>query len=187
MKKKYITSQKLLNDSFSLAKNIAESAYKPTFILGLWRGGAPIAIAVHEVLEFCKIPCNHYSLRISSYSGIENQAPSIKIFGLNDFKSLIKPQDNLLIVDDVHDTGLSMQTLLDEINSITTVKSTKIAVLYYKPNKSKVDFEPDFYIEKESDWLVFPHEICGLNKNELLNDKPEINHIRDLLMNTSKA
>ena len=182
MQKTYISSQKLLSDSFLLAKKIIDSSYQPTFILGLWRGGTPIAIAVHETLEFCKIHCNHYPIRVSSYAGIDNQASSIKIFGLDDLIKQLKPQDNLLIVDDIHDTGLSMQQLLNELNSAITINSIKIAVAYYKPDKSKVDFKPDFYLEETNDWLVFPHEICGLSKEELINEKTEINQIRDLLI-----
>jgi hypoxanthine phosphoribosyltransferase len=46
MEKNYIQAQQLLEDSFSLAWQVYESGYRPNYIVGVWRGGAPIGIAV---------------------------------------------------------------------------------------------------------------------------------------------
>ena len=51
MDKFFIKSESLLKDSFQLAWNVYESGYKPNYIIGVWRGGAPGGIAVQEFLS----------------------------------------------------------------------------------------------------------------------------------------
>ena len=52
MKKIYISAQSLLKDSFLIGKQILESDFTPNFIVGVWRGGTPVGIAVQEMLAF---------------------------------------------------------------------------------------------------------------------------------------
>ena len=171
MKKTYISANKLLHDSFTLASMVVESGYRPTFLIGLWRGGAPIAIAVHEYITAMGIECDHIAVRTQSYTGIDKREKTIKIDGLEYIENNLKPEDRLLIVDDVHDTGLSMATVIKEISEIASPKEIKVATAYFKPNRNQVDFSPDFYIEETDQWLVFPHELVGLTKQELANKK----------------
>ena len=49
MDKLFIKSEDLLKDSFQLAWNVFKSGYEPNYIVGVWRGGAPIGIAVQEL------------------------------------------------------------------------------------------------------------------------------------------
>ena len=49
MEKIFIHPDELLKDSFELALRIYESGYKPSFIVGVWRGGTAIGLAVQEV------------------------------------------------------------------------------------------------------------------------------------------
>ena len=46
MSKRYIQAQQLLEDSYQLAWQVFESGYRPNYIVGVWRGGAPVGIAV---------------------------------------------------------------------------------------------------------------------------------------------
>ena len=52
MKKHFIQADQLLRDSYNLAWKIFESGFKPDYIIGVWRGGAPVGIAVQEFLDF---------------------------------------------------------------------------------------------------------------------------------------
>ena len=54
MEKLFIKSNQLLKDSFKLALNVYESGFRPNYIVGVWRGGAPIGIAVQELLDIIK-------------------------------------------------------------------------------------------------------------------------------------
>ena len=50
--KLYLDAQALLEDSFRLAAEIYHSGFRPTFIVAVWRGGAPIGIAVQEYFAY---------------------------------------------------------------------------------------------------------------------------------------
>ena len=107
--KLYLTTQGQLEDSFRLGSQVLKSGFKPKFIIAIWRGGAPIGIAVQEILEYFGNKTDHIAIRTSSYSGIEKRAGDVRVHGLNYLIKNIRHTDPLLIVDDVFDTGL-MQT-----------------------------------------------------------------------------
>jgi uncharacterized protein len=48
----------------------------------------------------------------------------------------------------------------------------RIATVYYKPTRNRSRLEPDFYVQETDRWLVFPHEIQGLTRDEILRNKP---------------
>ena len=73
MDKHFISAESLLRDSFVLARQIFDSGFRPDFIVGVWRGGAPVGIAVQEFLEFQGIPSDHIAIRTSSYTGSINK------------------------------------------------------------------------------------------------------------------
>ena len=183
MEKIFISANKLLADSFALAAKVLESGYEPTFIIGVWRGGAPVAIAVHEFLEASGLQCDHIAVRTKSYSGIDNRDKTVQVDGLEYLANNINADDCVLIVDDVHDSGFSMAALLKEISKCTRPKEIKIATNYFKPKRNQVDFKPDFYIEESEQWLVFPHELVGLTKHEILKNKPEVEKQSNFLCN----
>ncbi len=66
-KKIFISADSLLRDSIELGLQVVRSGFRPTFLVGIWRGGAPIGIAVQEILEYNGVECDHVSIRTSSY------------------------------------------------------------------------------------------------------------------------
>lgn len=177
MEKRYIDANGLLDDSFRLADIIHKSGFEPNYIVGIWRGGTPIGIAVQEYFDFVGVETDHIAIRTSSYTGIAQRSSKVRVHGLGYIIDNINAEDNLLIVDDVFDTGLSVDAVLRELrekarrNSPDTIKT---ATVYYKPSKRKADFEPDFYVHKTDDWLVFPHELHGLSEQEITEHKSPI-------------
>lgn len=105
--KTYISADDLLTDSFRLADLIHRSGLRPSHIVGIWRGGAPIGIAVQELLEYRGIHADHIAIRTSSYSGIDQQEPQVKVYALGYLIDTLNPDDTLLVVDDVFDSGRS--------------------------------------------------------------------------------
>ena len=69
VEKNYISAQSLLEDSWQLGVSILKSGFHPNFIVGVWRGGTPVGIAVQEMLDFYGVHTDHISIRTSSYSG----------------------------------------------------------------------------------------------------------------------
>jgi len=173
--KLHITAQELLDDSFRLAHLIYDAGFRPNYIVGVWRVGTPVGIAVQELLKFKGVPTDHIAIRTSSYTGIDEQADEIRVHGLHYIVENVNADDSLLIVDDVFDSGRSIAAIIHALETLSrrnTPKTIRVATVYYKPSKSKVDFAPDFYIHETDKWLVFPHEIDGLDNAEIAAFKP---------------
>lgn len=183
MEKRYITAQELLEDSFRVAAKVYEDGFRPQFIVGIWRGGAPIGIAVQEYFDFKKVETDHIAVRTSSYYGINQQSKEIKVHGLHYIIENANADDGLLIVDDVFDSGRSIEALIAQLKKLTRnnmPKDVRIACPWYKPQNSKVDIVPDYYVHESAEWLVFPHELSGLTPDEIATGKKDLVNILDL-------
>ncbi len=177
MEKKYLTAQGLLEDSFQLARQVLESGFKPTFIIAVWRGGAPIGIAVQEFLAFHGIQTDNIAIRTSSYTGIDNQDRTIQIFGLNYLVKNMQHTDRVLLVDDVFDTGRSMEAILDELKRrlrLNLPEDIRIAVPYYKPSRNQIGRAPEYFVHETAEWLKYPHSLEGLSVAEIQEKRPAI-------------
>ena len=119
MEKVFISAEELLIDSFKLAEQIYQSGFRPQFIVGVWRGGAPVGIAVQEYLDHVGIETDHIAIRTSSYYSIGRQDKEVRVHGLNYIIDNVNADDHLLIVDDVFDSGRSIIAILDELRSKT--------------------------------------------------------------------
>ena len=183
MDKTFITAQQLLEDSFRLASQVYEDNFRPEFIIGIWRGGAPVGIAVQEYFEFKGVETDHISVRTSSYYGIGQQSKSIRVHGLHYLIENANANDRLLIVDDVFDSGRSVDALIKQIKTqsrLNTPSDIRVACPWYKPGKNVVDFEPDYFVHQSEEWLVFPHELAGLEVSEIVEGKSDLKNIQDL-------
>ncbi len=180
MQKIYITAQDLLESSFKLAHEIYEDGFRPQFIVGIWRGGTPIGIAVQEYFEYKGVSTDHISVRTSSYYGINQQSKNIRVHGLHYLIENANSGDGLLIVDDVFDSGRSVDALIKEIKKqsrLNTPSDIRVACTWYKPSMGAVDIKPDYYTHKSDEWLVFPHELNGLTKEEIAEGKTDLKNI----------
>ena len=80
-----------------------------------------------------------------------------------------------LVVDDVFDTGRSIAAFLKELKARcrhNTPDTIRIATAYYKPSRNQTALKPDYFVHQTEEWLVFPHEICGLSEEEIRDHKP---------------
>jgi uncharacterized protein len=178
--KQYIKAQDLLDDSFRLGLKVLASGFLPDFIVGIWRGGTPVGIAVQELFEHNGIGSDHIAIRTSSYETIEQRGKSIRVHGLNYIVQNAEADNRLLIVDDVYDTGLSIAAVIDTLNHLARRNAPhdiRVATVFYKPDNNQTDRRPDYYIHETDKWLVFPHELKGLTAEEIACHKPEIARI----------
>jgi len=179
MDKLFIQADELLSDSFKLAWKVYESGYRPNYIIGVWRGGAPIGIAVQEFLDVLGVPSDHIAIRTSHYKGIDERYSQVQVYGLNYVIKQVESEDSLLIVDDVHDTGISIQKIILDLQTACkkNTPEIKVATPYFKPNKNQTNRQPDFYLHETEKWLVFPHELEGLSIEEIIEFKPELSEL----------
>ena len=179
--KTYLSANQLLNDSFQLGTKIINSGFKPTFIVGIWRGGAPVGIAVQEILAYVGIQTDNIAIRTSSYKqGIDQQKGYVEVYGLSYLVKRLTHEDKLLIVDDVFDTGRTIDAVIERLQKLlrqNIPRDIRIATPYYKSRRRKVDLIPDYYIYENDDWLVYPYEIHGLTADELRENKSALYEI----------
>ena len=184
MEKQFIQAKELLEDSFKLAWQVYESGYRPNYIIGVWRGGAPIGIAVQELLHVLGIKSDHIAIRTSYYTGIDKTDDEVQVHGLSYIIKKIESEDRVLIVDDVHDTGMSIDKVIStmEVACKKNAPEIRIATPYFKPLKNKTDRKPDYFLHETDEWLVFPHELDGLTIDEMINQKPALEKIIDKIV-----
>jgi len=181
MKKKFLDEDTLILDSFKLGVKIFESGFKPTFIVGLWRGGSSVGIYVQECLQTLGLETNHISLR-TSYRGqpyYQQMAASpvtdIRVHGTQFLTENLNADDSLLIVDDVFSTGKNIDAVIKRLNQRlkrNMPSEVKIATLWQRQSYRAVDIKPDFILHQTEDWLVFPYEMSGLSLVEIRQHKP---------------
>ncbi|WP_417482669.1 phosphoribosyltransferase [Maricaulis sp.] len=167
--KTLLSADDLLTDSFRLARQVFDSGFRPTHIVGVWRGGAPVGIAVQEYLEYRGLDTDHIAIRTASYTGIGQQA-EVRVFGEGYLVDTLNADDRLLIVDDVFDSGRSIEALFKVLRAKCRKNfpaDARIATVYFKPVRNKTELAPDYYLHETDDWLVFPHELCGLTPEEI--------------------
>ena len=171
--KNYIDATEYLHDNWALAAMIRKSGWRPDFIVGLWRGGAPVAVAVHEFLKVTGWDVQHIPLKCSSYSGIgENDGEVVFTHGDIVF-GMFRKGDKVLVVDDVFDTGKTAAAVKRRMDDIGA--EMRLACVYWKPEKNTTSLAPDYFVKDVgSRWIVFPHEIEGLTGDEVAEKDPAL-------------
>lgn len=168
-RKIYIDANELLSDSFRLGVQVLDSGFAPTHLVGIWRGGAPVGIAVQELLDYHGVACDHIAIRTSSYQGIDRQA-EVRVFALGYLIDTLSPDDRLLVIDDVFDSGRSTAAFIAELSARcrhNMPRDVRIGCVYYKPGRNRTALVPDYYVHATEQWLIFPHEIDGLSREEI--------------------
>jgi hypoxanthine phosphoribosyltransferase len=184
MDKIYITASSLLQDSFRLAEQIHRSGFKPDFIVGIWRGGTPVGIAIQEYFEYVGERPDHIAVRTSAYVGIGQRSKTIRVHGLHYIIEEANADNSLLVVDDVFDSGHSIEALLRELKEkmrLNMPRNVRIATPWYKPGNNQTSLRPDYFLHETDAWIVFPHELAGLTLEEIEAGKTELGPVIDLL------
>lgn len=194
MKKTFIAADDLLLDSFQLAANIHRSGFKPDFLVGLWRGGSAVGIAVQEGLDHFGIKTDHIAIRTSyegqpSYSKMVDKAEKIRAHGLRYLHERVSEHHSMLIVDDAYSTGSSVNAVIQQLKKKSRRNlphDIRIATVWYRPTDKTIR-PPDFYVHETSDWLILPYELCGMSIEELRDNKTEIRPVIDRLAALAQA
>lgn len=167
--KVYLNGNDQFVDSYRLARKIFDDGFRPDFVVGIWRGGTPIGIAVDEFLRVQGLPIKfHTAIKTQSYTGI-GQRREVEVMGLETVVNMCNSEDKLLLLDDVFDTGNSVKAVLEQFKSMARKNTPEIrtACLWYKPAANQTDIVPDYWLHETEAWLVFPHELEGLTLEEI--------------------
>ncbi len=141
-----------------LAIQIHDSGYKPTILIRIMRGAAPMIDVLSRIF---KLKCAYLSVESYSGKGVEDEQGDI-VFSRE--MSSIAPNmgGKILLCDDLSDTGITFNKSIDWLKKYEPIKDKikeiKTATLF---KKKKSTFEPDFCANRLPDnpWIVQPFEI----------------------------
>ena len=179
MKKLFLTEQDHLLDGFRLGRKIFESGFRPTFIVGLWRGGSIVGMVVQECLATLGVDTDHFALR-TSYDGPEEyfqtmrEHSSIRVHGSQYLTENVNVQDRLLIVDDVFASGRHTRAVVDLLRlrlKRNMPEVVRVAATWYRTSSEQV-VAPDYFVHSTERWVVLPWEMQGLSADEIARHKP---------------
>ena len=139
-----------------LAIQIHESGFKPTMLIGIMRGGAPIIDVLSRVF---KLKCAYLAVESYSGKGTENQQGEL-VFSREMSSTVQDMGGRLLLCDDLSDTGVTLQKSINWLHNypaIKNIESIKTAVLWKKKDST---FEPDYCAQRleSNPWIVQPFE-----------------------------
>ncbi len=180
-RKIFIEEEDLICDSFRLGVRIFNDGCRPSFVVGLWRGGSSVGIYVQECLQYLGVETNHIAVR-TSYTGqpdyqqmVENPEDKIRVHGTQYLLETLNVDDSLLLVDDVCSSGLTVRVVVNRLRQRlkrNMPREVKIATIWNKPGHKRTGQAPDYYLHETDDWLVLPYELAGLTIDEVRANKP---------------
>jgi hypoxanthine phosphoribosyltransferase len=131
----------------NISKAIIDDAFEPEVIVGISRGGWIPARIMSDLLENPKLA----NVRTEFYSGIaENKDKPL----ITQPISLSVKGKKVLLVDDVADTGESLQLVISHVEEDSAAE-IRSATLYLKPWSIVV---PNYYQKETRSWVIFPWE-----------------------------
>lgn len=138
--KKYYSYEDFKKDTNILIKEVEE--FKPEAILAIARGGFSLAHCMAEGLNIRDVQ----SIRTELYDN-DCKRDDISFFGECSFDS-----KRVLLVDDIADSGETLNHVMNYLESKFTDIEFKSCTLFYK--KSSI-YEPDFWIKEADAWIEF--------------------------------
>ena len=137
--------------SLMLAEKVVKSGYFPDILIGILRGGFIIARIVADALDIDDLGV----VEVKFYKSIGERAERPIITQ----PLIMEVRDkNVLIVDDVVDSGRTLEIVSQQVR-LRGAKKVKSAALFVKPRSI---INPDYYIIKTNKWILFPWELGEL-------------------------
>ena len=130
---------------------IKHSRKKYDWIIGINRGGL-----IPSVLLSHRLGVAHGVHTVQSYTGTEKRELKSDLY--ISMIGLIKPNHNILVVDDISDSGDSLTAALKSIRrKDSDAINIDVATLHYKP---KSNFKPNYFAKQIDDdlWIMYPWE-----------------------------
>ena len=165
MSKKLIIDWDTYNKSIDkLALQINDSGYSPSFIICIARGGLRVGDMLSRIFN---VKCGY--LGVESYSAKKkNQIANTQneLTFARDLSTTSRNYgENILVTDDLIDTGITLKKTLKWLKNYKDFKEKKInfkSAVLYKKEKSK--FNSDYIVHNLQDnpWIVFPYELREL-------------------------
>jgi uncharacterized protein len=181
MHKVFIPYDRIRDDAIKLAYRIYRDGFIPDIIYVSLRGGAYLGNVISEYFKFVTgegKPVFYAAVVARSYTDISTQA-AIQVDGWTYDPNLLKAGDKVLLVDDVYDSGRTINYLAQLfMEKGLSRDDIKIAVHDYKVRNylpETLPIHPDYWCRKlessspsEETWIHYmSHELVGLTRAEI--------------------
>ena len=158
-----IDNKALIEKIKTLAEEINQSYNnsEPLVLICVLRGAV---MFYTELAKYLEMPIKMEFVSLSSYGNNQHSSGKIKTLNLNlpSFKN-----ENVLVVEDIVDTGLTLDFLIKFLKTSCEAQDVKLAVLFDKKCARKYDVKPDFSAFEIDDKFIvgFGLDYCGLYRN----------------------
>lgn len=115
-----------------------------------------------DLMKRITIPCEISFVKLASYQGVASTGAVKEVIGINENLA----GRTVVIVEDIVDTGLTMQRLIETLGT-RSPKEIHIATLLVKPEKLKVDLNIEYAaMQIPNDFIVgYGLDYDGLGRN----------------------
>jgi len=197
MKKEFISPETIRDSALKLCNRMyREDGFIPDIIYVSLRGGVYMGNVFSEYYKIVREkeggrPVFYAALVARSYSDVRCQS-KVRVDGWTYSPEYLRNGDKVLIVDDIFDTGKTVNALVSIVMEHGIPRSDiKVAVYDYKvplyKNSDPLPIQPDYYCRKhvmtdesQETWIHYLcHEFVGLTKEEIDNcyTDPEVREI----------
>jgi hypothetical protein len=194
--KEFVPYNVVRNNALKMAYRIHEAGFIPDVIYVSLRGGAYIGNVISEYFKTVRKdtrPVFYAAVVARSYADI-NKREQVRVDGWTYSPEYLRTGDRVLLVDDIYDTGRTINHLTDIIlQKGLPRRDVKVAVHDYKICEYRgatLPIVPDYWcrqhIIKSPDdemWIHYmSHELVGLSEDELRKHYyPEDAELQDIL------
>lgn len=183
----HVDADQLFLDSLRLGRMIYESGFRPKHAISLWRGGTPVGLGVDAFFKMRGFMINHTTVTTASYSGIAQRQKEVTVRGLEHVIEAVCCEDKLLIIDDVYESGETIEKIITAIREEARANAPKeilVATVHRKPGCSRYSHNLISLHDVDAEvWVDYPHELADLVRDEDPEDEwirakdPEIHQI----------
>jgi uncharacterized protein len=162
----HVDPDQFLLDTFRLGRKVYETGFRPRHAISIWRGGTPVGLGVGAYFRSRGVFLNHTTIATDSYTGID-QRGEVTIKNLEHLIQVICPEDGLLLIDDVYESGHTIRRVVEQLRARARANAPEqimVATVHAKPDKREYDELPVISLQDiEHDvWIDYPHELVDL-------------------------
>ncbi len=162
----HIDPDQFLLDTLALGKKVYQTGFRPKHAISIWRGGTPVGLGVDAYFRGQGVYMNHTTVATESYKGIGKQEEVI-VKGLEHVIKVVCPEDELLILDDVYESGRTIQKIVETLRERARANAPErimVATVHSKPDRHVYRGLPVTCVHEVAGdtWIDYPHELADL-------------------------